>query len=194
MYSKPIHPATVHFPIAFLTLAFGLDILHQLTPALPSFLTSSLPPHTDLTRASYYSLSLGLLTAIPALVTGVQQAVLLIGKQGMYETDASGYGVTMRTKVKALIAHTVANDLVIALSTLVWYQKRNAAAATLLGKLGVGSVGTAYATYQPSLWMVVLEAVLFVLLVVAANIGGSLTYVFGVGFAAGGGGSSKKKA
>ncbi|KAK5165927.1 uncharacterized protein LTR77_008851 [Saxophila tyrrhenica] len=191
---KPIHPAAVHFPIAFLALAFGLDILHTLSGSLPSTITKSLPPPTDLTRASYHLLSLGLITAVPALVTGVREAVVLIAKQGMYETDASGYGVTMRTKVKALIAHAVANDLVMGLSLLVWYKKRANASETMLGKMGVGSLGTGEATYQPATWMVVLEGLLFAGLMMAANIGGSLTYIFGIGFAAGGGGASKKKA
>lgn len=181
----------MHFPIAFLALAFGLDILNTLTPRLPLSITSSLPPTTDLSRASYFLLSAGLLTAVPALVTGVQQAVVLIAKQGMYETDSTGYTVTMRTKVKALIAHAVANDIVMGLATLVWYKKRAAAANTLVGKIGVGSIGTGAATYEASTWMVVLEGLLFAGLMMAANIGGSLTYIFGVGFVAGGG--SKKK-
>lgn len=183
----------MHFPIAFLALSYALDITHQLTPTLPASFTSRLPPSTDLTRLSYFLLSAGLIAAVPALVTGVREAVVLIAKQGMYETDSTGYGVTMRTKVKALIAHAVFNDLVLGLTFLVWYKKRAAAEATLAGKLGLGSVAaTGAAAYAPALWMVVLEGLLFGGLMMAANIGSSLTYIFGVGFTAGGG--IKKKA
>jgi hypothetical protein len=142
---------------------------------------------------SYFLLCAGLVTAVPALVTGVREAVVLIGKQGMYETDATGYGITMRTKVKALIAHAVVNDLVLGLTTLVWYKKRAAAADTIAGKLGVGSLATGKAAYEPEMWMVVVEGLLFGGLMMAANIGGSLTYIFGVGFAAGGGSAAAKK-
>lgn len=189
---KPIHPAVVHFPIAFLALAFGLDILNSASPRLPATITNHLPLAADATRASYYLLSLGLLTALPAIVTGTREAIVLIARQGMYETDKSGYSVTVRTKVKAMIAHAVVNDLVMGLSALVWYKKRAAAADTLAGKLGVGSLGTGAATYEPSFWMVVLQGFLFAGLMMGANIGGSLTYLYGVGFVAGGGAKKKQ--
>jgi uncharacterized membrane protein len=186
----------VHFPIAFLALSFGLDIVNQLSPSLPKNFSSSLPLSTDMTRLSYFLLSAGLITAVPTLITGIREAVVLIAKQGMYETDSTGYGVVMRTKVKALIAHAVANDLVMGLTFLIWWRKRAAAANAglgLAGKLGVGSVSTGAAAYAPAVWMVVLEGLLFAGLMMAANIGGSLTYIFGVGFAAGGGGAKKKQ-
>ncbi|KAK4910026.1 hypothetical protein LTR28_000094, partial [Elasticomyces elasticus] len=56
---KPLHPAAVHFPIAFLSLSFGLDALYGLTSSmsLPT-LVSYLPAQLEMTRASHFLLSL----------------------------------------------------------------------------------------------------------------------------------------
>lgn len=186
--SKPVHPAFVHFPIAFLGLAYAMDILHQLGPNLPSIITSNLPLSTDLTRASYNLLTLGLLFAIPAVLSGVREAIMAIGKQGLFEAD----GKTVKSKFKAMIAHAVFNDVLVVVSAYVWYSRRALATQTLAGKLGVGSAAvTPEAAYAPQTWMVGAEAVCFVMLMMAANIGGVLTYNFGLGLAVGGAGSKK---
>lgn len=176
----------MHFPIAFLALSWGLDIVNQLSPNLPKAITSNLAVSTDLTRASYYLLSIGLITAVPAVVTGVREAIVQVNKQGL--KDAQG---NMRTKSKAMIAHAVANDVVLAGATYIWWLKRSAAADSLVGKLGVSSVSTGAAAYAPEPWMVGVEAGIMVLMFVAANIGGTLAYVFGMGFSAGGSGGKK---
>ena len=185
--SKPIHPAAVHFPIAFLALSFGLDIVHQLSPQLPKSVTSNLPPSTDLTRASYYLLSLGLIMAVPALVTGIREAIVGVNKQGLYEAD----GKTIRTKFKAMIAHAVINDVVLAGAAYIWYTRRSAAANTIAGKLGLGSAATGAAAYAPAGWMVAVEAALMAGMFMAANIGGVLAYNFGMGLNVGGGAAKK---
>ena len=143
---------------------------------------------------SYYLLSIGLLTAIPTLLTGIREAVVLVQRQGLYEpAEGVGNGMVMRTKVKAMIAHAVANDVVMAATAYIWYTKRNAARNSFAGKMGMGSVSTGAAAYAPTTGIVIAEAALFVLLMVAANIGGTLIYVFGIGFSAGGGSKGKKK-
>ena len=184
--SKPVHPAAVHFPIAFLSLSWGIDILNHLSPNLPKSISSNLAISTDLTRASYYLLSIGLITAIPALVTGIREAIVQVNKQGL--KDAQG---NMRTKSKAMIAHAVSNDIVMGVATYIWYLKRSAAADTIAGKLGVGTASTAAAAYAPEAWMVGVEAGIMALMFVSANIGGTLAYVFGMGFSAGGSGGKK---
>ena len=176
----------MHFPLAFLSLAFGIDILHASIGYLPASITSSLPVGTDLTRAAYYLLSLGLLTAVPAVASGTQQMVKMVSKQGMYEQD----GVTIKAKVKAGIAHAVTNDIVLAIAAFIWYSRRSAAANTIVGKLGVGSVGTSAATYEAQTWMVIVEALIGGLQFFSASIGGALTYNYGVGMNIAGG--SKK--
>lgn len=176
MSSKPIHPATVHFPIAFLSLAYGLDILHTIRPNLPASVTAYVPVDFDLTRASYYLLGLGLITAVPAVVSGGQQAVKLFSRQGMYEAD----GKTLKLKTKATIAHAVTNDIALAASAYVWYAKHQAANHTIAGKLGI----TSEATYAPAIWMVAVQVLTFGILMFGASIGGALTYNYGVGFSA----------
>jgi len=182
--AKPIHPAAVHFPIAFLLLAYGLDILSVAYPHLPASVTGYLPSSpSDFPKASYYLLSLGLITAVPAVITGGAEAIKMISKSGLYEAD----GKTIRTKVKATVAHALSADLVIAGSAYIWSQRRAALTGTLAGKLDTA------AAYQPEQWMVIAEAVLVVLLSVAGNIGGNLTYTFGVGFSSASSGGAKKK-
>ncbi|PPJ51369.1 hypothetical protein CBER1_08411 [Cercospora berteroae] len=171
---KPVHPAVVHFPIAFLFTAYALDILHTYRTSLPAFAQNALLGPNDITRSSYYLLSLGLLTAIPAVVTGGRELIMMISKQGMHEAD----GKTVRTKVKATIAHAVANDIVIAVSTYIWYSRRAQVNDTIAGKIP----GTAAAAYAPSSAFVFAEFLTLGLLLMGANIGGTLTYNYGVGF------------
>lgn len=181
---KPIHPAMVHMPIAFIGLAVALDIAHALTPRLPVSITGSFPVATDMTRASYFLLSLGLLFSIPAVTTGIGEAKKAIDKQGLYEVD----GKTIKQKFKGVIAHAIANDIVIAVMTYVWWQRRSAAKATLAGKIGVSALSTPEAAYAPAFWMVVVEGLMGAMQLFAANIGGSLTYNYGFGMAIGAGG------
>jgi hypothetical protein len=112
-------------------------------------------------------------------MSGGQQAVQLFSKQGLYEAD----GKTLKQKSKAVIAHAVTNDLVLALTTYLWYSRRSQAADTLAGKLGVGSLATAEAAYAPQAWQVIAEVLALGVLLFAASIGGALTYNYGVGFA-----------
>ncbi|KAK3044294.1 hypothetical protein LTS18_014211 [Coniosporium uncinatum] len=112
----------------------------------------------------------------------------MISRQGMYEAD----GKTMKNKVKATIAHAVTNDIVLAVAAYSWYARRSAATDSLAGKMGVGGVGTGAATYEPTGWMVVASAVTAALLMFGANLGGTLTYNYGIGFAPLKGASVKK--
>lgn len=98
----------------------------------------------------------------------------------MWEAD----GKTMKPKVQTTITHAVMNDLVLFASGYSWWCRRQAAQNTLAGKLGVGSAGTAAATYAPEMWQVALSIITMGLLFFAANLGGTLTYNYGVGFSA----------
>lgn len=159
-----------------MSLAYGLDVLTTVRGNLPASITSYVPADFDLTRASYYLLGLGLIAAVPAVMSGGQQAVKLISRQGMYESD----GKTLKQKTKATIAHAVTIDIALAASAYVWYAKHQAASTTIAGKLGI----TSEATYAPALWMVALQVLAFGILGFGANIGGALTYQYGVGFEA----------
>jgi len=161
MGDKPLHPATVHFPIAFLFTSYAIDAIQPILPNLPSAITSFLPPAVELTRLSYYALSAGLLTSIPAVISGGVQAVKMIQKQGLYETD----GKSIKPKVKTTITHASLNDIVLLASAYSWYVRRQSTSLT----------------YAPENWMVGLSVLLLSGLVYSAALGGALTYNYGMG-------------
>lgn len=98
----------------------------------------------------------------------------MIQKQGMYESD----GVTVKTKVKATIAHAVAMDVLLAVSSWIWYERRQVSE----GGMDLKESTTDAAVYAHSTGFVVAEFLTLGLLLLGANIGGTLTYNYGVGF------------
>jgi len=170
----PIHPALVHFPIAFSLLSWGLDILYYVTITLkPGFLTSRFGAPTtvlDITRLSYFLLCAGLITTVPAIMSGNIQLVGMIKKNGgPWEKDATGKAKdTMVPRIKATITHAIINDLVFVVGLYSWYLRKDKEGAINLGK-------------TPSQTNVIISAVLFPTLLLSASIGGTLTYNHGVG-------------
>ncbi|KAF4551618.1 Hypothetical protein D9617_13g101200 [Elsinoe fawcettii] len=160
----PLHPATVHWPFSFLTLSYGLDILQPTWSLLPQAVQSVLPQQAELAKISYYALSIGLLTALPAVFSGVAQAVQIVGKQGLFESD----GKTIKPKFKTLITHAISADAVIAASAYTWWY-RSASDRVNQGDL----VRTG------------LAVLLGLGMVFAAHNGGSLTYEYGMGLSVG---------
>lgn len=102
----------------------------------------------------------------------------MIQKQGMYESD----GVTVKTKVKATIAHAVAMDVLLAVSTWIWYSRRQVDDVSGGGGMDVEKSTTDSAVYAHSTSFIVAEICTLGLLLLGANIGGTLTYNYGVGF------------
>lgn len=103
----------------------------------------------------------------------------MIQKQGMYESD----GVTVKTKVKATIAHAVAMDVLLAISTWIWYSRRQSDVVLSGGEgMDVEKSTTDAAVYAHSTSFIVAEFLTLGLLLLGANIGGTLTYNYGVGF------------
>ena len=147
--------------MALLTTAYGLDVLYPLLPLLPAALLSYLPAGPEVARISYYALSAGLISSLPAVVTGIANAAQSIKTQGLYESD----GKTLKAKSKVIIAHALSNDLIIAASAYMWWAKKQA--YTL--------------TYAPDTWMVLLSAVLGAGILFSANLGGTLVYNYGMG-------------
>lgn len=168
----PIHPAIVHFPIAFNTLSWALDILYALTTTWlrPSFLTTRFgEPATlvDLTRLSYFLLCAGLISTVPAIMSGNVQLVGMIKKNGgPWEKDSQGKQKdTMVPRIKAAITHALINDVVFVVNLYSWYIRKN--------NKTVGRV--------PSDTNLLISAVLLPLLLVSAKIGGTLVFNHGVG-------------
>ena len=123
--SFPAHPALVHFPIAFISLACALDLLFaasvsKTTSTLVTSIYDVTPFIGDISRAAFFANALGVLTAIPAVATGVPQLLGMTNKMGMHMTvkDKTGKVVSKRLvpKVKAGITHALMSELSIAIS------------------------------------------------------------------------------
>jgi uncharacterized membrane protein len=171
----PIHPAIVHFPIAFNLLSWGLDILYALTTTYvkPSFLTSRFSSATtllDITRLSYFLLCIGLITTVPAIMTGNIQLVGMIKKNGgPWEKDATGKAKdTMVPKIKSAITHAIINDIVFVANLYSWYIRKDKES-----RVNVGHV--------PNGTNLLISAILPILLINSAKIGGTLVFNHGVG-------------
>ncbi|KIX02808.1 uncharacterized protein Z518_08751 [Rhinocladiella mackenziei CBS 650.93] len=171
----PAHPAIVHFPIAFNTFAWGLDILYALTTTWiqPEFLTTRFSsPSTllDITRMSYFLMCVGLITTVPAIMSGNIQLVGMIKKNGgPWEKDAAGkQKSTMVPRIKACITHAIINDLVFVANLYSWYLRKDKEGAVNPGKV-------------PTETNMIISMVLLPLLMMSSKIGGTLTYNHGVG-------------
>merc|ERR1711900_75817 len=115
--SHPIHPATVHLPIAFLVAASGLDILTFIGVSSSSLLnvmvnvSSIFSPTASpvaivyhLCLFSYVSTVAGVLTSFPAITSGLFEAYPMVSAKGL---DLSN------PVIKTTLIHAGLNDLVI---------------------------------------------------------------------------------
>lgn len=175
--SKPIHPATVHFPIAFLMLSYTLDLLHFVTSTttlVPTSITSLLPSQPTLALTSHYSLILGLGTGVIAIGSGIIELIKMMQHSGLYEAD----GKTVRPKMKIALLHAGMNDVGWALALYSWYVRRGA------GGLGLEKVGGGVPA-APAMVNVVIAALSLPALAYSASLGGVLVYNYGVGLSMG---------
>ncbi|KAF3081160.1 hypothetical protein TWF569_011687 [Orbilia oligospora] len=166
--SHPIHPALVHFPIAFLTFSHTIDILHYLTTnfSIP-FLSTLSPLFPQLLSSSRLLHTLGIFSAIPAIITGIAQASAQAAKPGnLYEAD----GKTIKKKFYVMAAHAALNDLCVIVSGSSWWSRYKAHGILGAAEPGVNELAVAG---------VVLPVLLF-----AASLGGDLVYKHGMGFSA----------
>ncbi|KAK6347568.1 hypothetical protein TWF718_005406 [Orbilia javanica] len=166
--SHPVHPALVHFPIAFLTFSHAIDILHYLTTnfSIP-FLSILTPLFPQLLSTSRLLHTLGIFSAIPAILTGIAQASAQAAKPGnLYEAD----GKTIKKKFYVMAAHAGLNDFSIIVSGASWWARYKAHGILGAAEPGVNEVAVAG---------VVLPVILF-----AASLGGDLVYKYGMGFSA----------
>ena len=151
----------MHFPIAFLSLAWGLDILYaattklELAPLVKNFGTS-LP---DVSRGAHYLQAIGLVTAIPAVLSGVQQLVKMKNNNQAFEAD----GKTMRPKFQTTLTHAALNDVALLAAAYSWYSRR-------------GSIGL-----LPSDANLLISVIMLPILFFSASLGGKLVYNYGVG-------------
>ncbi|KAI9138520.1 hypothetical protein BKA69DRAFT_766500 [Paraphysoderma sedebokerense] len=67
-HSHPLHPGFVHFPLAFYSLAYTLDILSLSKQVIPRYL-----PFPGFIGAAWYLHAAGVITAVPAAITGIAE-------------------------------------------------------------------------------------------------------------------------
>lgn len=98
----------------------------------------------------------------------------MVKAQGIYTPDGK-----IKPKVKVTVAHAAINDVVVAASAWLWWQRRNASSVALLAD------GKNPASYAVSNGQVGIAVVSGLLLMFAANLGGSLVYDYGMGLTMG---------
>ncbi|GAA5859711.1 hypothetical protein JCM8547_006994 [Rhodosporidiobolus lusitaniae] len=169
-WGHPLHPATVHFPIGFLSLSLGLDAL-QVAPALSHGLTylKVMPPTAVLNTLSHYTGAAGLLFAIPTVTTGLMELYGMWSGQ-MKEKGAKGSVADAMAKkdvagekLKTTLTHATLNDIVLGIAGYNWWVRRKSADLILPRTNAL------------------LAAIALPLFFYSAYLGGSLVYEYGVG-------------
>lgn len=105
--SHPVHPSTVHFPIAFLTGANVMNLVYGVAtyfPALSPFEVDT--PNTGmLSIAGYFLNVIGLITAVPALLTGFAELYAMVQSRGLFVTDQNTGEQRLEPVVKRTLIH-----------------------------------------------------------------------------------------
>jgi uncharacterized membrane protein len=120
-------------------------------------------PATMLPTLSYYATILTIITAVPAVITGAMELSPVIQRDGFSSQ-----------KAQTGVLHAVINDITIFGAVYNWWSRRNENAFT------------------PSTTNVALSTGLVPVSIVAAYLGGSLIYKYGMGVGRGTGSKQKK--
>ena len=96
----------MHFPLAFLTLANVLNLLYGIVLYFPSnpFFSRDRENLSTLSILGYASNVLGIITSIPAVLTGGAELYAMIQGNGLYQTSEKGEKVLV-PKVKIALLH-----------------------------------------------------------------------------------------
>jgi uncharacterized membrane protein len=183
-------------PLSFLFAAQACDILYAVssnpnTASLARSVYDVTPYITDIGRLSYLFNVIGLITAVPAVLTGGQQLWMMLQRQDVpaklknaasEPNDAVGKAkasasVASRShpKLKVAFAHAALNDLVVAGAAYNWWAKSSSKA------------------YAPTDLNVLISAVSAPLLGYAGFLGAKMVFDYGVGVDMRGAWSSKKE-
>jgi len=168
----PIHPAVVHLPIAFLLTSSGLDLLTYIGLYSPDLLgplvtltgtstTTSLLSHLSL--FSYASTIAGIVTAVPAVLTGGAELF------AMYQAKGSN-----APTVKTTMLHAALNDLSIFGAVFNWWTRRGTEGYIIDGRNAA------------------ISGLMLVGVIYSAGLGGGLVYDNGVAVQRMGKGQRKK--
>ncbi|ORY28147.1 hypothetical protein BCR39DRAFT_559641 [Naematelia encephala] len=166
----PIHPSTVHWPIAFLSASFGIVSLNLVPSAIISPLSKILPPLSTLPALAHYAAAAGVLTAIPSIVTGLGEGYEMfraqVDSKGDWRTvvsDAWNMVDDGGRKLHMTAKHASMNDAVVLLAAANWFH------------------GYKYPTQALPLINTILSAISLPALLYSAMIGGRLVYEYAVG-------------
>jgi len=178
--SHPVHPATVHFPLAFLGLANILNLFYGATLYLPTTLPFIADKENIATLAilGYLSNVLGIVTSIPAVLTGFAELYAMVQANGLYAKGENGSVKEPKTlvpKVKTALTHASLNDIVVVGAVYNWLMERNVP------------------DFKPAGHQVIMSAGALGLAFYAAYLGGDMVYKQGVGVQRQGEGAENKK-
>jgi len=165
--SHPIHPSTVHFPIAFLSASNILNLLYGAavyTPALVPFAVDKENVGT-ITLVGYAINLVGIVTSIPAVATGFAELYAMIQGRGLFVKDEKTGQQILEPVVKTTLTHATLNDVSIAVAVYNWVMERN----------------RPFEDYRPYGHQILLSGAALGLTLYAAYLGGGLVYEHGVG-------------
>jgi len=168
---RPLHPYIVHFPVTFFMTTQALDILYGLstynsTSSLVQSVYNTRPLLSDIGRMSYALNTIGILTSIPANVTGgliKQQDLFTKLKAAQSADEKMGVLKNMHPKLKTAFVHAILNDIVIAGAVWNWYSR------------------SGNAMNAPTWVNVLISAVTAPILGFAVFLGGKMVFDYGVG-------------
>lgn len=105
--SHPVHPSTVHFPIAFLTAANVLNLIYGTALFFPLFSPFTVDKENmgTVTILGYFLNVLGIVTSIPAVVTGFAELYAMITSRGLFVEDKETGTKVIEPVVKVTLMH-----------------------------------------------------------------------------------------
>ena len=160
----------MHFPIAFIALACGLDLYQAILSRIANQGRYRIATDDELSRAAYYLQALGLLAAVPAVITGSIDTTKAAISQGIY--DKHNKQIKPKFVVSAL--HSLATMTAI-LGNLAMWRMRSTVEPTFREGLSLNSLNSIH---------LVIEAVFCGIMFFGAAFGGDLAFKYGMGFSA----------
>ncbi|KAK5701708.1 hypothetical protein LTR97_004526 [Elasticomyces elasticus] len=170
--SHPVHPATVHHPLAFLSTAYTLDTVYGLTAAYSSVrgLAAIAPFLPQVAQLAFLSHTLGVITAIPSMTSGTAEWYEIYKSDGLNRKDKkltnpgkSGDEI-VDSSVKIGAVHGILNAVAFAVSGYVVWSRIGRRPNFTPGRTGI--------------W---LSALTLPGVAVSAALGGELVYGKGIG-------------
>ncbi|KAK0943486.1 hypothetical protein LTR48_002585 [Friedmanniomyces endolithicus] len=170
--SHPVHPATVHHPLAFLSTAYTLDTVFGLTSYYSSVRTfAAITPFLpQIAQLAFLSHALGVVTAIPSMTSGTAEWYEIYRSDGLNRRDKklTHPGTSGDEIVKSSIAvgavHGMLNAVAFAVSGYAVWSRMSRRPTFTPGRTGI--------------W---LSALTLPGVAVSAALGGELVYGKGIG-------------